>query len=95
MHRCKRLSLKKKWKDCYEPLAEISDSYSSVHSVEHLAKPYLERAGQSSTTATTQTVANFIGDNCFPQVEQEHILAPSTIYGYRHIFEKHLKQSPG
>lgn len=81
----------KRWKDCYEKLAEISDGYGSARSVEHLARPYLARAQQSTTTATTQTVANFIEHKYFPDMERENVLAPSTIFGYRHIFEKHLK----
>jgi integrase len=83
---------RKRWKDCYQKLAEISDSYGSVRSVEHLAKPYLYRAnGQITTTATTQAVANFIEHRYFVHVDQEKVLAPSTIFGYKHIFEKHLK----
>src|SRR5271170_2577838 len=74
---------KKTWKDRYTPLAEVSSSYGSARSVEHLAKPFLVRANsQSVTTATTQTVANFIEHRYFPHVEQETTLAPSTIFGY-------------
>jgi integrase len=86
----------KVWKDCYQSLAPINDSYKSVRSVEHLAKPYLEKANvQRLTASTTQPVRDFIEYRYFPHVEQEGLLAPSTIFGYRHMFEKHLKNRLG
>ena len=87
---------KKVWKNCYQTLAPINDSYQSIRSVEHLAKPHMAKAnGQSVTASTTQRVRDFIEHRYFPHVEQEDSLAPSTIFGYRHMFDKHLKDRLG
>jgi hypothetical protein len=43
------------------------------------------------TTATTQTVSNFIEHFYFPHVATAATLAPSTVFGYKHIFSKHLR----
>jgi integrase len=80
----------RKLKDVYKVLAS-REEYNSPRSVEHLAKPYLDSLPDKMTTATTQTVANFIEHVYFPHVEQENVLAPSTTFGYKHIFSKHLK----
>jgi integrase len=80
----------RKLKDQYKKLAR-REQYNSPRSVEHLAKPFLSSLPNKLTTATTQTVANFIEHSYFPHVEKEGRLAPSTIFGYKHIFTKHLK----
>jgi integrase len=83
---------RKQWKNCCQTLAPIDASYKSVRSVEHLAKPYVEKVnGMRLSALTTQSVREFIEHRYFPHVEQEDSLAPSTIFGYRHMFEKHLK----
>src|ERR1700684_2706502 len=80
----------RKLKDQYKKLAH-RDEYNTARSVEHLAKPHLDSLPEKLTTATTQTAANFIEHVYFPHVEQEASLAPSTIFGYKHIFTKHLR----
>lgn len=82
---------KRKLKDQYRKLAR-REEYDSPRSVEHLAKPYLGSLPDRLTTVTTQTVANFIEHSYFPHVEKDATLAPSTIFGYRHIFAKHLEK---
>ena len=80
----------RKLKDQYKKLAR-REEYNSARSVEHLAKPYLDSLPEKITTATTQSVSNFIEHTYFPDAEQKSSLAPSTIFGYKHIFFKHLK----
>ena len=80
----------RKLKDQYKKLAR-REEYSSPRSVEHLAKPYLKALPDKLTTATTQSASNFIEHTYFPYAEQKSGLAPSTIFGYKHIFSKHLK----
>jgi integrase len=80
----------RKLKDQYKKLAR-REEYNSPRSVEHLAKPYLDSLPDKLTTATTQSVSNFIEHTYFPNSEQKSSLAPSTIFGYKHIFSKHLK----
>ena len=80
----------RKLKDQYKKLAH-RDEYNTARSVEHLAKRHLNSLPEKLTTVTTQTVANFIEHVYFPHVEQTAKLAPSTIFGYRHIFTKHLR----
>jgi integrase len=77
-------------KDQYKKLAR-REEYSSPRSVEHLARPYLKALPDKLTTATTQSASNFIEHTYFPYAEQKSGLAPSTIFGYKHIFSKHLK----
>src|SRR5580704_2210505 len=80
----------RKLKDQYKKLAR-REEYSSPRSVEHLAKPYLNALPDKLTTTTTQSASNFIEHTYFPHAEQKSALAPSTIFGYKHIFSKHLK----
>jgi integrase len=80
----------RKLKDQYKKLAH-RDEYNTARSVEHLAKRHLDSLPEKLTTATTQTAANFIEHVYFPHVEQAAKLAPSTIFGYKHIFTKHLR----
>jgi len=80
----------RKLQDQYKKLAR-REEYDSPRSVGHLAKPYLDSLPDKLTTATTQTVSNFIEHTYFPYAEQKSGLAPSTIFGYKHIFSKHLK----
>ncbi|HEV2523318.1 MAG TPA: tyrosine-type recombinase/integrase [Candidatus Acidoferrales bacterium] len=80
----------RKLQDQYKRLAR-REEYDSPRSVEHLAKPYLNSLPDKLTTATTQSVSNFIEHTYFPYAEQKSGLAPSTIFGYKHIFSKHLK----
>ncbi|MBZ5662399.1 MAG: site-specific integrase [Acidobacteriia bacterium] len=80
----------RKLKDQYKKLAR-REEYNSPRSVAHLAKPYLNSLPDKLTTATTQSVSNFIEHTYFLYAEQKSALAPSTIFGYRHIFSKHLK----
>jgi integrase len=77
-------------KDQYRKLAR-REEYNSPRSVEHLAKPYLDSLPDNLTIATTQSVSNFIEHTYFPHGEGKSGLAPSTIFGYKHIFAKHLK----
>jgi integrase len=81
----------RKLKDQYKRLAARSE-YASARSVEHLAERHLSSLPDKLTTTTTQSVANFIEHTYFPHVEKEETLAPSTIFGYKHIFTKHLKE---
>ena len=80
----------RKLKDQYKKLAR-REEYNSPRSVEHLAKPYLDSLPDKLTTATTQSISNFIEHTYFPNVERKASLAPSTVNGYKHIFSKHLK----
>jgi integrase len=84
----------RKLRDVYKTLAS-RDEYNSPRSVEHLANPYLDSLPDKLTTATTQTVLNFIEHDYLPHAESENVLAPSTIYGYKHLFSKHLKDRLG
>jgi len=81
----------RKLKDQYKKLAR-RDEYKTARSVEHLANKHLDSLPDRLTTIATQTMANFIEHAYFPHVEQEGTLAPSTIFGYKHIFAKHLKE---
>jgi integrase len=76
--------------DVYKKLAR-REEYNSARAVEHLAKPYLQNLPHKITTATTQPVAAFIEHTYFTHIDKEARLAASTIYGYKHIFKKHLK----
>lgn len=80
----------RKLKDQYKKLAHRHE-YKTARSVEHLAKKHLDSLPDKLTTVTTQSTANFIECTYFPQVEKDATLAPSTIFGYKHIFTKHLK----
>jgi len=84
----------RKLKDQYKKLAR-REEYDSPRSVEHLAKPYLNSLPDKLTTAATQSISNFIEHSYFPHAEQKSGLAPSTIFGYKHIFSKHLKPRLG
>jgi integrase len=80
----------RKLTDVYKKLATRAE-YRSAKSVAHLAKTHLDSLPDKLTTATTQTSANFIEHFYFPHVERAGKLAPSTIFGYKHIFTKHLR----
>jgi integrase len=80
----------RKLKDQYKKLAH-RDEYSTARSVEHLANRHLDSLPDKLTTATTQSASNFIEHSYFPHVEEAATLAPSTIFGYKHIFTKHLR----
>jgi integrase len=80
----------RKLKDQYKQLAHRSE-YGSARSVEHLAKEHLKSLPDRLTTASTQTTSNFIEHFYFPHVTKAATLAPSTIFGYKHIFTKHLR----
>lgn len=84
----------RKLKDVYKRLARRGE-FNTPKSVAHLAKKYLDAMPEKNTTVTTQPVANFIEHTYFPHVEREGRLAPSTIFGYKHIFQKHLKDRLG
>ena len=81
---------KRKLVDQYKKLAR-REEYKTPRSVEHLAKPYFDSMPEKVTTATTQTVSNFIEYTYFPYAKGKAKLAPSTVNGYRHMFVKHLK----
>src|ERR1035441_7244907 len=60
----------RKLKDQYKKLAR-REEYNSPRSVAHLAKPYLNSLPHKLTTATTQSVSNFIEHTYFPYAEQK------------------------
>jgi integrase len=80
----------RKLKDQYRRLAHRSE-FASARSVEHLAKNHLKSLPDRLTTANTQTVSNFIEHFYFSHVTKAATLAPSTVFGYKHIFTKHLR----
>ncbi len=73
-------------------LAPVDNRYKSKRSVELLAKPYLDRVNSASKSPdASQRLADFIEYVYFPTVRKRR----STIFGYRHIFEHHLKPRLG
>lgn len=84
---------RKVWKDEYVKLAR-ADEYISAAAVEkdgHV-KPYREILDSSRLTASTmQAVAEFVEDVYFPEKKTKKVLKASTLFGYRHIFDRHVK----
>ena len=82
----------KEWKDAYKTLAPI-DTYDTAAQVEKdFARVLNELRGRHSskfTQGVTQSVADFIEATYFPK--QKDKLKPSTLFGYRHIYNHHVK----
>lgn len=92
---------KKVWKDKYETLAPV-DQYKSAKQVENDFAQKLKnlRDGLDNskfTPSLTQLVSDFIENVYFPKQAAVNPqtstanLKPSTLFGYRHIFKRHVK----
>ncbi len=83
---------KKVWKDAYKALAPL-DKYESAAQVEKdFDRTLKELRGTHSskfTEGVTQSVADFIETTYFPK--QKEKLKPSTLFGYRHLYDRHVK----
>ncbi len=83
---------KKVWKDAYESLAPL-DKYETAAQVERDFDRKLKdlRGLHSSkfTEGVTQSVADFIETTYFPH--KKSTLKESTLFGYRHLYDKHVK----
>lgn len=82
----------KVWKDAYRTLAPL-DKYETTAQVEKdFSKILAELRGTHSskfTEGVTQSVADFVETTYFPK--QTEKLKPSTVFGYRHLYERHVK----
>jgi integrase len=82
----------KVWKDAYKALAPI-DRYETPAQVEKDFDRVLKdlRGTHSSkfTEGVTQSVSDFIETTYFPK--QTEKLKPSTLFGYRHLYDRHVK----
>jgi integrase len=85
----------KVWKDKYEKLAAV-DQYKTAAQVEKdfTKKLHDLRAGLDSakfTPSTTQLVSDFIEQIYFPKQSEPGRLKDSTVFGYRHLYNRHVK----
>jgi integrase len=82
----------KVWKDAYKTLAPL-DKYDSPAQIERdFSRALAELRGTHSSNFTegvTQSVADFVEATYFPK--QAEKLKPSTVFGYRHLYERHVK----
>jgi integrase len=83
---------KKVWKDAYKALAPL-DRYETAAQVEkdfdHTLKELRGTHSSKFTQGVTQPVADFIEATYFPK--QKEKLKPSTLFGYRHLYDRHVK----
>jgi integrase len=82
---------KRRWKDRYINLAPRAQ-FSSASAVEKECRQRINDAlgkADAMTPNTMQPVNSFIENVFF--TKKEGLLRPSTLAGYRHIFERHLK----
>src|SRR5580658_9587982 len=83
---------KKVWKDAYKALAPL-DRYETAAQVEkdfdHTLKELRGTHSSKFTQGVTQPVADFIEATYFPK--QTEKLKPSTLFGYRHLYDRHVK----
>lgn len=82
---------RKTWKDGYKKLCP-AEQYSSVAQVQkEYGQTVRDLLGEadSITTGTMQTVDNFVEKVYFPG--KESALRPSTLYGYKHFYKRHMK----
>lgn len=82
----------KVWKDAYKALAPL-DRYQTPAQVEKdFDRTLKELRGTHSskfTEGVTQSVADFVETTYFPK--QTEKLKPSTLFGYRHLYDRHVK----
>jgi integrase len=82
---------RKVWKDRYERLAPAAQ-FASAAAVEKagLLSPYRTELDSSRMTPSTmQAVNDFIEYVFFPR--KKETLRPSTLFGYKHVWQRHLK----
>jgi integrase len=83
----------KVWKDAYEKLAPVEQYNSAAQVEKDFARKLNELRGSADsskfTPAATQLLADFIEHVYF--AEQASKLKPSTLYGYKHVFARHIK----
>ena len=82
----------KVWKDAYKTLAPV-DTYETAAQVERdFSRTLNELRGMHSskfTQGVTQSVVDFMETTYFPK--QTEKLKPSTLFGYRHLYDRHVK----
>jgi integrase len=82
----------KVWKDAYRTLAPL-DRYETAAQVErdfdHTLKELRGTHSSKFTAGTTQSVVDFIETTYF--IKQKEKLKPSTLFGYRHLYDRHVK----
>ena len=80
------------WKDAYKTLAPV-DRYETVAQLENdFRRTLKELRGTHSaqfTEGVTQSVGDFVEMTYFPR--QTDKLKPSTLFGYRHLYDRHIK----
>lgn len=81
----------KTWRDRYINLAP-RDQYTSARAVEKEFHQTISKAlgkADAMTPDTMQLVTDFIEHSFF--IQKQEILRPSTLQGYRHVYDRHLK----
>jgi integrase len=83
----------KVWRDAYEKLAPVEQYKSAAQVEKDFARKLNELRGSVDsskfTPSSTQLLADFIEKIYFPK--QTAKLKPSTLYGYKHVFARHIK----
>lgn len=93
-YRTPELAENGKRKEVWEPIAPVDSRYKSKRDVEPLARDIFSRV--SVTVAqpnASQRLADFIEFKYFPGITERK--RPSTVFGYKHIFNKHIKSRLG
>ena len=82
---------RKVWRDRYERLAP-ADQFASATAVEKagLLSPYRAELDTSRMTPSTMQMANDFIEHVF-FLRKKETLRPSTLHGYSHIWQRHLK----
>ena len=81
-------------KEVWKQLAPVDKRYPSKRHVEAKAREILNRINATSTQPnSSQRVVDFIEHAYFPAIETKR--RPSTVFGYRHMFDKHVKSRLG
>jgi integrase len=77
-------------KEVWEPVAPVDERYRTKRDVEFLAREIFERkAIIAEKPGASQRLSDFIENKYFPSMESK--LRRSTVFGYKHIFTKHIK----
>ena len=93
-YRTPELAENGKRKEVWEPIAPVDDHYRSKRDVESLARAIFSRATLTITQPNaSQRLSDFIEHKYFPAIGDKK--RPSTVFGYKHIFTKHVKNRLG
>jgi integrase len=82
----------KVWKDAYKTLAPIATYETAAQVEKDFTRALNELRGVHSskfTEGVTQSVVDFLETTYFPK--QAEKLKPSTLFGYRHLYDRHVK----